>query len=418
MKQMYSNLARTTWLVLLTALAIVGCSKPEAEHSEHGDDHGADEVIKGPHGGRLLAADGYSVEVTIFERGVPPEFRVFVYVAGKLVKPGDAKLSIELARFGGRVDRIEFAPKDDYLLGNAEVEEPHSFDVKVRGEYAGKAHDWNYASYEGRTTIVAEMAKGANVTIATAEPGKLRERLTLHGAIKVDPAHQRRVTARYTGVIQSVSKKVGDSVQAGDTLAIIESNESLQSYAVKAPIAGAITVREANVGETAGADTLFEIANFATVRAELGVFPSDFAKLKKGQSVTIRSADGKLKGEGKLTYLATAGQAGNQSLVAQVQLDNKKGEWTPGLFVNADVVVGEASVAIAVPVSALQKFRDWDVVFLNEGETYQAQPLELGRSDGETTEVLSGLSQGDRYVATNSYLIKADIEKSGASHDH
>jgi acetyl/propionyl-CoA carboxylase alpha subunit len=42
----------------------------------------------------------------------------------------------------------------------------------------------------------------------------------------------------------------------------------------------------------------------------------------------------------------------------------------------------------------------------------------LGRSDGRFTEVLAGLQAGDRYVVENSYLIKADIEKSGASHDH
>ena len=51
-------------------------------------------------------------------------------------------------------------------------------------------------------------------------------------------------------------------------------------------------------------------------------------------------------------------------------------------------------------------------------DTYEIRPLELGRSDGNLTEVLGGLQAGDRYVVENSYLIKADIEKSGASHDH
>ncbi len=226
------------------------------------------------------------------------------------------------------------------------------------------------------------------------------------------------MTARYAGVIQSVSRQVGDSVRAGETLAVIESNESLQSYSVKAPIAGTIVARHANAGEIAGSEALFEIADFATVRAELSVFPRDFSQLKKGQAVTVRSADGKLASAGKLTYLAAAGNASNQSLVAQVLLDNKKGEWTPGLFVSADIVVGEIAVEFAVPIMALQKFRDWDVVFLNEGEVYQAQPIELGRSDGELTEVVSGLSTGMQYVVKNSYLIKADIEKAGASHDH
>ena len=44
--------------------------------------------------------------------------------------------------------------------------------------------------------------------------------------------------------------------------------------------------------------------------------------------------------------------------------------------------------------------------------------LDLGRQDGEWIEVLDGIEIGTRYVTLNSYLVKADIEKSGASHDH
>jgi cobalt-zinc-cadmium efflux system membrane fusion protein len=44
--------------------------------------------------------------------------------------------------------------------------------------------------------------------------------------------------------------------------------------------------------------------------------------------------------------------------------------------------------------------------------------LELGRQAGEWAEVLGGLEPGTVYVTENSYVLKADIEKSGASHDH
>ena len=57
-------------------------------------------------------------------------------------------------------------------------------------------------------------------------------------------------------------------------------------------------------------------------------------------------------------------------------------------------------------------------MFIQVDDTYEIRPLELGTSDGTLTEVLEGLQAGDRYVVDNSYLIKADIEKSGASHDH
>ncbi|VAW68589.1 Probable Co/Zn/Cd efflux system membrane fusion protein, partial [hydrothermal vent metagenome] len=52
------------------------------------------------------------------------------------------------------------------------------------------------------------------------------------------------------------------------------------------------------------------------------------------------------------------------------------------------------------------------------GEEYEVRMLELGRHDDKWVEVSGGLETGTRYVSENSYVIKADIEKSGASHDH
>jgi membrane fusion protein, heavy metal efflux system len=73
---------------------------------------------------------------------------------------------------------------------------------------------------------------------------------------------------------------------------------------------------------------------------------------------------------------------------------------------------------LAVPLSALQRFRDFDVVFAQVGEAYEVRMLTLGRRDASLVEVLDGLAPGTVYVTDNSYLIKADIEKAGASHDH
>ncbi len=73
---------------------------------------------------------------------------------------------------------------------------------------------------------------------------------------------------------------------------------------------------------------------------------------------------------------------------------------------------------LAVRRAGIQGFRDFQVVFARFGDTYEVRMLELGISDAEWIEVTGGLSAGTEYVTGNSYLIKADIEKSGASHDH
>ena len=113
------------------------------------------------------------------------------------------------------------------------------------------------------------------------------------------------------------------------------------------------------------------------------------------------------------------GAENTQTMVARAELHNEEMKWQPGLFVTAEVVVEETEVPIAVKASALQTFRDWDVVFMNEGNSFEIAILELGRRDGDLVEVISSpLKPGTRYVTENSFVVKADVMKSGATHDH
>jgi cobalt-zinc-cadmium efflux system membrane fusion protein len=417
--------------ILLTIAVLTACgddrshSPEDATHSHgHADEHGAarDDSEPGPHRGRLLRDGDFALEVTIHETGVEPEFHVYASQSGQSIKPADVKLSVELARLGGAVDRFAFKPENDYLKGDAVVAEPHSFDVTVHAEYAGKQHHWSYATYEGRTTIASEMAQSAGIKTATAGPGVVRETLALYGTIQPNAERVRNVVARFPGPIRRVAKQIGDRVNAGETLATVESNESLQIYTVTAPIAGVITQRHANPGEVADNDPLFVIADFDSVWAELTVFIRDRAQIRAGQRVHIAAADGEQTADGDIAVIAPAkagdAASGLQGFVARVPLANTDARWTPGLFVAATVTVGEVQAPLVVANSALQTFRDFPVVFAQVGTTYEVRMLQLGRTDGRVTEVLGGLQPGTVYVTENSYLVKADIEKSGASHDH
>src|SRR5690606_28404656 len=98
--------------------------------------------------------------------------------------------------------------------------------------------------------------------------------------------------------------------------------------------------------------------------------------------------------------------------------DNGDGRWALGAHVAGEVQVAETEVPLAVKRSALQSFRDFTVVYAQIGDEYEVRMLELGRQDAEWIEVLGGLRPGTRYVTEGSYVLKADVEKSGASHDH
>jgi len=59
-----------------------------------------------------------------------------------------------------------------------------------------------------------------------------------------------------------------------------------------------------------------------------------------------------------------------------------------------------------------------DVVFVRSGDTYTARPVRLGARDAGKVEVLEGLTPGEQVVVEQSYVVKADIGKAGASHEH
>jgi cobalt-zinc-cadmium efflux system membrane fusion protein len=405
--------------LLCCAALLGGCDlNGTAARDEH-DDHAAAaaDPARGPNGGRLLEDGAFALELAIFEAGVPPEFHAWARANGAPVAPADVALTVTLTRLGGEVDRIEFVPQGDFLRGTSVVHEPHSFDVAVEARRDGQTHRFTYESYEGRTQIDADVARTAGIGTTAAGPATITDDLALYGAIAVDTTRVREVGARFPGVIRSVNRQVGDRVRAGETLATIESNESLQTYTVTAPIAGIVTERHAAPGEQTDSTPLFALADFSTVWAELDVFSRDRARLREGLPVTV-AAEGATAAAGTISYLAPTGNRASQSVTARVVLDNGDGRWTPGQFVEAHVAVGATPVALAVPLSALQRFRDFDVVFAQVGDTYEVRMLTLGKRDNRFVEVLAGLAPGTVIVSDNSYLIKADIEKAGASHDH
>jgi cobalt-zinc-cadmium efflux system membrane fusion protein len=382
-------------------------------------EHAVVELRKGPHGGRLLSDGDFAVEITIFERGVPPHFRVYCSDAGEPVDPREVSLTVELRRLGGRVDESRFTVEQDYLLGDIVVEEPHSFDVVVAAERAGQTHRWTYPSYEGRVAFTPEAIRSAGLVIETAGPATIKTVLTLYGRVAPNDDRRAHVIPRYPGIVKKVSKRLGDSVRAGEVLAVVQSNESLQAYDVHSPITGTIVEKDVAAGEFAAeGGVIYVVADLSSVWIDLYVYREQFPRLALGQSVTVRANDGRESATESLSYLSPFGDAETQTVLARVELPNPTGRWRPGWFVTGEVVVEEVTVPLAVKTGALQTFRDWDVVFMNEGDLFEVRPLELGRRDGDWVEVLAGLAVGQRYAAENSFIIKADVGKSGASHDH
>ena len=379
----------------------------------------AETVVKGPHGGRLLTDGAFQVELSIFERGVPPEFRLRAWEDGEPIPPGEVAARVRLRRLSGRIDEFRFRPESEFLVADAVVEEPHSFDVTVEATWSGRRHTWEYGSYDGRVEISAETAARSGVEVETAGPATLESRLRLNGLIVPNEDHLTHVLPRFPGIVKDARKRIGDRVAKGEVMAIVQSNQSLEPYEVRSEIAGTVIQKHVTSGEFVGeGHDLYTVADLGTVWVDLNVYRQDFSRLSEGQPVILDAGEGIAKVEGRIAYISPFGAPNTQTMLARVVLPNSTGEWRPGLFVSGEVIVDQAAVPLAVRSGALQEMGGETVVFIRAGDTYEAQPIEIGRRDGEWVEVLAGLDPGQAYVAKGSFILKADVGKSGASHDH
>lgn len=283
------------------------------------------------------------------------------------------------------------------------------------------AHAEGEEKHEGEgehVELSADQIAAAGLMLAEAGPAQIHETLPLYGTIVPNAERTREVAARFPGAVRGVTKRIGDPVREGETLATIEANESLQTYAVTAPLTGVVTARNTNPGEQTGDKPLFSVADLSTVWVELALFPRDAPKVRVGQRVRVTNPDTKQSAEGEIIYVVPFGRAESQTQTARVLLDNTDRRWAPGLYVTAAVLLDESRVPLAIRSEAVQTLEGRSVVFVQTDDGFAPRPVELGRSDGEHTAVVAGLDAGARYVTTNSFILKAELGKGEAEHGH
>jgi cobalt-zinc-cadmium efflux system membrane fusion protein len=299
---------------------------------------------------------------------------------------------------------------DDH--GHESHEQKDEHDDHGHGGEHGDEHE------EGKTEIAPDAAKTAGIKIEKSAPATIATVIPLTGRITINQNTKADVRARFAGIIRSVKANLGEKVEKGQVLAVVEANESLQDYNVTAPISGVILERNTNIGDVANGEPLFIIADLSEVWAKFHVFPKDADMVASGQSVRVHTLDEGKENDARIEMLFPTADALSQTLVAIAPLANEKNMWRPGMTVEGDVTIAEKQVPLAVRASALQTMEDQTVVFVKSGDSYEMKPVKTGISDGKYVQILSGLQPGQDYVSENSFIIKADILKSGAAHEH
>lgn len=290
------------------------------------------------------------------------------------------------------------------------------------GEKEGGEHDEH--KKEGHVELTPEQRKNANITVEEAGEAKIKTSLSVYGKIAANEEALAHVMPRFPGVVKAVRKRLGDVVEKGEVLGVVESNESLKTYEIISELKGTVIQRDMTLGEFVNNDKMvFAIADVSTVWVDLNVFRQDFELLRKGQEVEVHTGDRHGAQDAqpvrtRIDYISPFGAEGTQTMLARATVPNPKGDLRPGLFVTAEIITGEVEAPIAVKLSALQTLENKTVVFVEEGDAFEAREVKLGARDSELVAVTAGLLPGDKYVATNSFVLKAELGKGEAEHGH
>ena len=197
-----------------------------------------------------------------------------------------------------------------------------------------------------------------------------------------------------------------------------EQNEQhFAQYELRATLDGTVIQKHLTTGEAVNKDDdIFLLADLSEVWVNFAIPEKELKKVRLGQKVFFKEGPRGL--QAKLSYLSSIIDEKTRTVTGRVTIPNKMRDLRPGGYVTVELVLDERRVPVVVEPDAIQNFRNWSVVYVKYGSQLEARPLELGENDGNSVEVLQGLKAGEQYVAENSYAVKAEIEKSGATHSH
>ena len=283
-----------------------------------------------------------------------------------------------------------------------------------------------HADEEEATVVLTDKAiEFAGLTLAIADKKPLGRSVELPGEIGFNEDQLAHITPRYPGIAKKVAGRLGETVQKGELLAIVESNESLTAYTISSPISGKIVEKHMTPGEFVGEDaTLFIIADLSSVWVNCDVYAKDADLVEKGQEILITAVGTDRQVTTILSYVAPVYNTITRSMMARAVIENTDGKWRPGTFITGEISISTKKPVLVVSQNALQILDGEAVVFVPSEQKNSFEPVvvQKGGENNRYVEIISGLAEGDTYVTTGAFELKAKIVTSAlgghAGHGH
>jgi RND family efflux transporter MFP subunit len=261
------------------------------------------------------------------------------------------------------------------------------------------------------------VSRQADLTFARLQVTRL-ERLVAIGAAsqqELDAAH-----AEETGIAADVEGARAQLLllgRSGDEVAALTGPQVISPVVtVIAPMAGTVTVRSANPGETikSGAP-LITIVDLDTVWIIGDAYERDLASVREGNAATVTSpALGSQALVGRITYIDPQIAPASRTARVRVEVPNPGGRLRLGMLVDMRVGTGTAAETVVVPRSAVQTVGRSSVVYVADTRrpgTFSERSVRLGGASGDDVQVVAGLAVGEPVVSTGSFFVRSERDR-------
>jgi cobalt-zinc-cadmium efflux system membrane fusion protein len=417
----------TTATALLAGLLVAGCGERKDGPAGHDDSgHGG----HGGHGetgeeGEEGHADEAKLSPEAVQRaGIRVEKAAKVALAPTYRAPARVALDLDATAHVGvpvrgrvrelRVKRGEVVEKGAVLfvldspeLGSAQNE---FLEKRVAAETVGPAVEIAKSSYDRAKRL---LDASGNMTLTEVQRREAEWKSAEAAAMT---AHAAATTAENTLHLLGIDQAA--------VARLVATREIDTTVVITAPIAGTVLERDVTLGElvSADAESLIVLADTTVVWVFAHVPETRLSEARPGATVRLHVAA--LPGrviEGRIAAIPP--KMDEATRTAEVRIDVKDARsLRPGMYAQAEVVMGEPGAPVlAISQEAVQNVEGGPAVFVpvpNEENTFTKRSVRVGAPVGGMLPVLEGLAEGELYVAAGSFVLKAELGKSGAAHEH
>lgn len=300
---------------------------------------------------------------------------------------------------------------DDHSEGDG-----HGHGVEKKSEGHGEEGE-----HGEEVKLTEDQIKMMNIKVVKAEKRNLGIVVEALGDIASDTDRVVQIRPEEPGTLKELLVAVGDSVSDGQVLLrYAPDGRGSDAKELKASNKGVVVGLYGDVGgHIDPAVPLATLADTSKLRAGLDLYEKDLGRVKKGQTVDIIvSAYPKDVFTGRITYISPRVDENTRTVKIRVDVDNPRGLLKFGMFITGRIRVAERWVQ-AVPEISLQEVEGKTSVFtVEEDGAFKPHPVQLGERAGGYVEIVSGIEPDERVVSQGSFVLKAELAKGEAAHEH